>query len=57
MDKCGALREKKTFKGFHDTKRILNTDKYFNLRIGENFMGEFTLPLKRPHGRRIIIEK
>ena len=56
-DKHGTLGEKLTFKGFHDTKRLLNTDKYFKLRDGETVNEEFPLPWKRSFAHGITIDK
>ena len=40
-------RSKLTSKGFHHTNILLNKDKNFKLRDGENFNGKLPLPWKR----------
>ena len=40
------MGDKITFEGFHDTKRLLNTDKHFKLKNGETVHGEFPLLCK-----------
>ena len=47
MDRYGTLSEKKTFKGYHDSKKLLNTDKYFKLKDRETANGKFLLPWKK----------
>ena len=53
IDKYGTLGQKLTFKGFHDTKRLLNTDNYFKLNVN----GEFSLACKRSFAHGITFDK
>ena len=56
IDKYGKLDEKKTFKGYYDSERLLNTDKYFKLQDGKmekQLMQNFIF-----HGQdQLLIEK
>ena len=49
--------KKLTSKGLHDTKRLLNTDKYFKLKNGETGNGELPLSWKRSFAHGITIDK
>ena len=55
--KYGPLNEKKIFKGYHDTERLLETYKFFKLNDGETVIGEFRNPWKRSLGRGRTIDK
>ena len=57
MDKYGTLRETINFKGFHDTKSLLNADKFFKLKDGETLNGEPPLPWKRSIAHEKTIDK
>ena len=47
IDKNGLLGEKLTSETFHDTRRLVNTDKFFELENANTVNGELPLPYKR----------
>ena len=51
------MGEKLTFKGFHDTNRLLNTDKFFKLKAGETVNDKFPLSLEKSFAHEITIDK
>ena len=51
------LEKKLTFKGFHDTKRLLNIDKYFKMKDGKTVNGEFALACKRSFAKGKTFDK
>ena len=48
--------EKLTFNATHDTKRLLNTDKIFKLKIDQTVIGDFLLAWKISFARGMKVE-
>ena len=46
IDKYGVLNDKKTFKRYHNTERLLETYKLFKIKIGQPVNGEIPRPWK-----------
>ena len=57
LDNYGILGEKLAFRGFHDAKIILNTDRYFNMKHGQTINEELPLPWKRSFSHGITGDK
>ena len=47
----------KFFKGYHDSKRLLNIDKYFELSDRKTVNGKITVPFKRSFASGVTIEQ
>ena len=56
-DKYGRLIEKKTFKVYQNSERLLETYKYFKLKDGESVIGQFPPPWKKSPARGITIDQ
>ena len=55
--KYGKLKEKKTFKSYHDSEKLLETYEYFKLRHGDSVIGKFHRPWERSLALEVIIDK
>ena len=56
IDKYGKVNEKKTFKGYHETERLLETYNYFKLKGGETVSGQFLSPWERSFASGLTID-
>ena len=57
IDKNCLLGGKLSSEIFHDTRRLVNTDKFFELENANTVNGELPLPYKRSFARIINIQK
>ena len=47
INEYGLVEEHKTFKGFGDVNRLLDSKKYFDMQQGKNIVGTFPLSWKK----------
>ena len=55
INESGIFNEKKTFKGFGDNNRLLDTKKYFDMYEGKAVEGKFPLSWKKSFDSGVII--
>ena len=55
INEYGIINEKKTFKGFGDINRLLDTKKYFDMFEGKTVEGKFPLSWKKTFDSGVII--
>ena len=55
INEYGIINEKKTFKGFGDINRLLDTKKYFDMNEGKPVEGKFPLSWKKSFDSGVII--
>ena len=55
INEYGIINEKKTFKGFGDINRLLDTKKYFDMYEGKAVEGKFPLSWKKSFDSGVII--
>ena len=57
IDVYGIIQEHKTFKGFNDSKRLLNRSQYFNMKEGKKISAMLPRSWKKSFDNGIIIPK
>ena len=47
IDECGSIQEHKTFKGFSESKRVVDRSQYFRMLVGVKVIANLPLIWKR----------